>query len=174
MTLRGVDLTVNKATVPNLNDKFGWISGALDETDDRLQIVEALLNGADASFIITGILIKARGGTGADLSATGGAGMVLKQLLAGGAITVATLAASELSNGVTGSGKVMLQASPQTTGNLAVGAAGSFGGGSVVIFIANATAAPGTNPTGGGILYGNAGALTYRGSAGTVTVIAPA
>ena len=51
---------------------------------------------------------------------------------------------------------------------------GSFGGGGKVIFIANATSTPGSNPSGGGILYVEAGALWYRGSSGTVTMLAPA
>lgn len=50
----------------------------------------------------------------------------------------------------------------------------SFGSGSKVLFIANATTAPTTNPSGGGILYCEAGALKFRGSSGTVTTIAPA
>ncbi|MDC2953395.1 hypothetical protein PO587_02875 [Streptomyces gilvifuscus] len=50
----------------------------------------------------------------------------------------------------------------------------SVGGGVGVIAIANATTAPTTNPTGGGVLYVEAGALKYRGSSGTVTTIAPA
>ena len=50
----------------------------------------------------------------------------------------------------------------------------SYGGGVGVIGIANATTVPTSNPTGGGILYVEAGALKYRGSSGTVTVIAPA
>lgn len=36
------------------------------------------------------------------------------------------------------------------------------------------TTAPTSNQTGGGILYVENGALKFRGSAGTVTVIAPA
>lgn len=52
--------------------------------------------------------------------------------------------------------------------------AGSFGSGLNVIFVANATTNPTTDPTGGGILYVTGGALTYRGSGGTVTTIAPA
>ena len=51
---------------------------------------------------------------------------------------------------------------------------GSYGGGSQVIFIANSTAAPTTNPTGGGVLFVENGALKYRGPSGTVTTIAPA
>lgn len=49
-----------------------------------------------------------------------------------------------------------------------------FGGGQGVIAIANASAAPTENPAGGGILYVEDGALKYRGSNGTVTVVAPA
>jgi hypothetical protein len=49
----------------------------------------------------------------------------------------------------------------------------SFGSGVKVLFIANGTA-PSANPTGGGILYVEAGALKYRGSSGTITVIANA
>ncbi len=51
---------------------------------------------------------------------------------------------------------------------------GAFGGGDGVIGIANATTAPTTDPAGGGVLYVQAGALKYRGSAGTVTTIAAA
>jgi hypothetical protein len=50
----------------------------------------------------------------------------------------------------------------------------SFGGGAGVINIANRTTAPTSNPTGGGILYAESGALKWRGSSGTVTTIANA
>jgi len=50
----------------------------------------------------------------------------------------------------------------------------SFGGGSGVIGITSATTVPSSNPTGGGILYVESGALKYRGSSGTVTTIAAA
>ena len=49
----------------------------------------------------------------------------------------------------------------------------SFGSGVKVIAIANATA-PTSNPSSGGILYVQSGALKYRGSSGTVTTIASA
>lgn len=58
-------------------------------------------------------------------------------------------------------------------GNIALWNA-SFGSGSKVLSIGNATTVPTTNPTGGGILYVDAGALKYRGSSGTVTTIAVA
>uniref|UniRef100_UPI00321FC93C hypothetical protein n=1 Tax=Thermogutta sp. TaxID=1962930 RepID=UPI00321FC93C len=48
-----------------------------------------------------------------------------------------------------------------------------FGDGTGVIGIANCDTIPTSNPSGGGILYCEGGALKYRGSSGTVTVIAP-
>jgi len=54
------------------------------------------------------------------------------------------------------------------------GATPSVGGGVGVVGISNATTSPTTNPTGGGILYVESGALKYRGSSGTVTTIAAA
>jgi len=50
----------------------------------------------------------------------------------------------------------------------------SFGGGEKVIFIANASIVPNSNPSLGGILYVDSGALKYRGSSGTVTTLAVA
>ena len=59
-------------------------------------------------------------------------------------------------------------------GNVAIGTSTSFGGGGNVVFIANATTVPSSNPTGGGILYVEGGALKFRGSSGTVTTVAAA
>lgn len=59
-------------------------------------------------------------------------------------------------------------------GNVAIGTTASFGGGGNVVFIANATTVPSSNPTGGGVLYVQGGALKFRGSSGTVTTIAAA
>lgn len=61
-----------------------------------------------------------------------------------------------------------------STFNVGIGTDTAFGSGARVIGIANATTVPTTNPSGGGILYVEAGALKYRGSSGTVTTIAPA
>lgn len=59
-------------------------------------------------------------------------------------------------------------------GGLAIGAAGSFGGGVGVVFLANRTTAPTSNPVGGGLQYSVAGAGTWRGSGGTITTFGPA
>ncbi len=64
---------------------------------------------------VTSILTLPKGGTGADLSATGGTSQVLKQTSVGGVITVGQLAASDLSNSTTGSGNVVLATSPTIT-----------------------------------------------------------
>jgi hypothetical protein len=50
--------------------------------------------------------------------------------------------------------------------------AGSFAGGSQMVFIANTTATPSGTPTGGGVLYVEAGALKWKGPGGTTTTIA--
>jgi hypothetical protein len=59
-------------------------------------------------------------------------------------------------------------------GNIGFRTTSQFGKGQGVIAIANVSVAPSANPAGGGILYVEDGALKYRGSKGTVTVIAPA
>lgn len=50
----------------------------------------------------------------------------------------------------------------------------SYGSGIGVVYIANRNAAPSSNPSGGGLLYVESGALKFRGSSGTVTTIANA
>jgi hypothetical protein len=61
-----------------------------------------------------------------------------------------------------------------TQSSLAFLGTASLGGGVGVIFIANDSTDPTTNPAAGGILYVSSGALKYRGSSGTVTTIAVA
>jgi hypothetical protein len=68
---------------------------------------------------------------------------------------------------------------PAVGGNIGIGfkkasQVEEFGGGQGVIAIANASVPPTVNLAGTGILYVEDGALKYRGSNGTVTVIAPA
>ncbi len=68
---------------------------------------------------------------------------------------------------------------PEVGGNIGIGFKEAkdfkeFGGGKGVIVIASAAGAPTESVPGAGILYVEDGALKYRGSNGTVTIIAPA
>lgn len=73
----------------------------------------------------TNILTLPAGTT--DFSATGGTSQVIKQTSSGGAFTVAQLAASDLSNGVSGSGAVALVTSPTLiTPNIGAASAASI------------------------------------------------
>lgn len=74
----------------------------------------------------------------------------------------------EINNGTAGTLRDLL------IRNLGLNGSISAGGGVGVAFLANATTVPTTNPTGGGILYVEGGALKYRGSSGTVTTLGPA
>ena len=58
--------------------------------------------------------------------------------------------------------------------SLCLGNYGEVGSGLGVFALSDAATAPTTNPTGGGVLFSEAGALKWRGSSGTVTVIAVA
>lgn len=110
----------------------------------------------------------------------------MKSVIAAGASQDLALAAQSTSGGIVfytglpttpytiGAGSSAIRGFINASGNWAIGATGSFGSGTGVVFIANAGANPSANPTGGGILYVNAGALTYRGSSGTITVLGPA
>jgi hypothetical protein len=60
-----------------------------------------------------------------------------------------------------------------SSGNLLVGMTAPATSSAKTIHLANATV-PTANPTGGGVLYVEGGALKYRGSSGTVTTIAAA
>jgi hypothetical protein len=59
-------------------------------------------------------------------------------------------------------------------GIFAWGTTDTTGGVAKSILIGNVAAAPTVNPVGGGIMYSEAGALKWRGSAGTITTLAPA
>jgi hypothetical protein len=74
----------------------------------------------------------------------------------------------------TGFETVVVFQRPAAGGNIGFRTASQFGAGQGVIAIANAAVAPSVNPAGAGILYVEGGALKYRGSNGTVTVIARA
>lgn len=94
-------------------------------------LVVAQIPALPASQITSGLISLVRGGTGTDLSGTGGASFVLRQSSIGATITVSQLAASDLSNGTSGSGAVLLANAPTFTGNPVF--ASSTGSGAVVL-----------------------------------------
>jgi len=67
---------------------------------------------------------------------------------------------------ITADGSFLTSSTLTTMGNLRVAGTAGTGGGSGVIAIANAGTVPTSNPTGGGVLFVNSGALQYRGTSG--------
>ena len=80
------------------NTEFGYLDGVTSSLQAQLDGKAASSHTHPASDIASGQVALARGGTGSDLSATGGAGQVLKQTSAGGAVSVSALTASDMPN----------------------------------------------------------------------------
>lgn len=84
---------------------------------------------------------------------------------------------SNFGGAVTGVWSVFYGKATATGFNLALlsvqGSSTAFSG-ERVLFIGNCNTAPSVNPSGGGFLYVESGALKWRGSSGTVTTLAPA
>lgn len=80
------------ASAAQLNSSV--VQGVVNDTN-----VTGSISAQVLTFGWTGTLGLSRGGTAANLSATGGAGQVLKQATLGGAVTVGTVAASEVAGG---------------------------------------------------------------------------
>lgn len=123
------ELLVAPQTVTLTGNVTGSGAGSLVTTIASGVVTNAMLAGSIAASKLVGTDIAtvgtitagtwhgttiglAWGGTNADLSATGGTSRVLRQSSTGAAITVSQLAASDLSNGTTGSGSVVLATSP--------------------------------------------------------------
>jgi len=102
--------------------------------------------------------LAAGAATGNDLSVTA-QGNASASLLAGDLL----LGGGTNTTDATKSGNIALGALPVGWGAMAAG-----------VFVVNASAAPSSNPTAGGFLYAEGGALKWRGSSGTVTTIAAA
>lgn len=83
----------------NANIVFAGPSSAPAAAPTFRSLVADDIPSLAASKITSGLLALARGGTNADLSATGGAGQYLKQSSGGAAITVGTIPASDIASG---------------------------------------------------------------------------
>lgn len=95
----GIDaVNIGSGTVSNT--EFGALDGVTSSIQTQLNGKAASSHTHAATDITSGQLGLARGGTGADLSATGGTGQVLKQSTAGGAVSVGALGAGDMPSGI--------------------------------------------------------------------------
>ena len=175
--------TVSGTTI-TLNGSGPWDSSS--SYDDAAQVRylgggKAIIYGADESTLNTMDAVILSGLAG-DLSSNTfvgiqagennpGAGGVCLGANAGDAETVSNRL--HIHNASSGGGTAPLIYGEFDDGNIGINTT-DMGAGTGVIGILNATLVPGSNPTGGGVLYVEGGALKYRGSSGTVTTIANA
>lgn len=80
--------------------EVGYLNGVTSAIQTQLDSKAASSHTHAASAITSGELALAQGGTGADLSATGGSGQYVKQNSAGGVLTVGTISASDLPSSI--------------------------------------------------------------------------
>lgn len=100
-----VDLSATGGTTKILAQDVSHVISARD-------LVAADIPNLDVAKITTGQLALARGGTHADLSATGGASFVLRQASVGANITVSQLSQSDLTSGAIASGSTATTQTP--------------------------------------------------------------
>lgn len=110
--------TIPISSLSNITYTLNGAAGTLGSAATGTFTAGATGSGFSLNFSSStqvGNISLSHGGTNADLSATGGTSQVLKQTSIGGNITVGQLAASDLSNGTTGTNSVVLSTSPQLT-----------------------------------------------------------
>lgn len=146
------------------------ITGALSVTGNTSLTGTLSCSGA-VTIGIGGSLAVTSNTTLAALSCSGAVTMSSTLGVTGAVTCASTLAVT---------GNVTMAGTLSVTGTtsmrtITVGASGpSLGGGDGVVGVNDAATVPTTNPSGGGVLYSQGGALKWRGSSGTVTTIAPA
>lgn len=79
-----------------------------------------------------------------------------------------------ISHGGSGGSGLTEHARFLANGNVSLFATGSFGGGVKSLFVGDAGTVPTTTPTGGFVIYGEAGAAKVKGGSGTVTTFGTA
>lgn len=126
---------------------------------------DSVVIGADA--LLSGICVSSGNvvvGVGAALNLTTGSGVFIG-LHSGADLTTET---AQLR--IAMSSGVGLINGDFSSGNVGLSTI-DYGGGVGVLAIADATTAPASTPTGGGIIYVESGALKYKGTSGTVTTL---
>jgi len=94
------DATTGAKGIVQLAGDLGGTAAAPSVGDDSHAHTGSTISGLDAANdIASGLLALARGGTNANLSATGGTGQYLKQASSGAAMTVGTIPAGDLPAG---------------------------------------------------------------------------
>lgn len=88
----------------------------------------------------------------------------------GRTMLMGTLTSNDLVLGTNGEPRMFIK----PNGNIGFNLGGSYGSGIKVIGIGDATTIPTTNPSGGGILYSEGGALKWRGPSGNITLLGAA
>ena len=104
------------------NTEFQYLDGVTSGIQSQLDGKAASSHNHAASAITSGQLALARGGTGADLSATGGTGQVLRQSSSGAPITVSALTHTDVGAAAASHNHA---ASEITSGTLAVARGGT-------------------------------------------------
>jgi len=164
---------INTAAATKYQQAFGahsWFNAASGTAGNAITFTQAMTLDASGSLGI---------GTTSPVSK-----LDVRGVISGGDGTIRTVVSYTASAGVTGTltnhpyviyANNAERARFEANGNIGLIGATSFGASSVgVVGIANATTVPTGNPTGGGVLYVESGALKYRGSSGTITTIANA
>ncbi len=190
LSLTGENIVIGTETVVGSFEGYGTSSfGTPDGTTDPFSITSKFVanitgnKSANLNIVTEGVDDGAKDISG-DINITTGSGYNTQG--ESGDISIVTGDSLDTS-GI--SGNIVLRTGDSTVGtssislsspttivgdqdqNVALVHGTSFGGGSGVIGIHTATTVPNTNPTNGGILYVEAGALKYRGSSGTVTTL---
>lgn len=153
------------------NTEFGYLDGVTSAIQTQLDSKAASSHNHAASDITSGQIALARGGTGADLSATGAG--YLKQASTGANVTVGAIAASDLPTGIDaakiGAGAVSntefgyldgVTSAIQTQLDAKAASTHSHAASDITsgtLAIARGGTATGTAPTNGQLLIGNAG-----------------
>lgn len=179
-----LNISGNTITVDDVcNSMNKYSAGVMGHTATRYMLMGYETDSPNDGYIWSGITASDVGDCiAADISSNTfiGANAGEDNLGAGGVCLGANAGDSEINgerlhinNSTSGGGTAPLIYGEFDDGNIGFNTT-DMGAGTGVIGILNATLVPGSNPTGGGVLYVEGGALKYRGGSGSVTTIAPA